>query len=104
VLIGINVWCDDTVGGLKLDNDATGDRGISGIRIHLDNDDNNNVAPDVIAPEPSMSAAASPYREGGGENNTPLYYSVHCGYCQYEVAALDMSEEVYYFYACIASA
>jgi hypothetical protein len=99
---------DDTVGGLKLDNDTTttGDRGISGISMHLDNDDNNNVAPDVIAPEPSMSAAAATSLrvEGGEENVTPLYYSVHCGYCQYEVAALDMSDEVYYFYACIASA
>jgi hypothetical protein len=32
-----------------------------------------------------------------------LYYSVHCGYCQWEVAALDMSDEIYYFFGCIAS-
>jgi hypothetical protein len=58
-----------------------------------------------------MSTAATSLRVeggggggGGGENNTALYYSVHCGYCQYEVAALDMTEEVYYFHACIASA
>lgn len=108
---------DDTVGGLKLDNDtaATGQE-MGGIRIQLENnvndddDNNNNVAPDVIAPEPtSMSTAATSLREGGGggggENNTTAqYYSVHCGYCQYEVAVLDMTEEVYYFYACIASA
>ena len=104
---------DDTVGGLKLDNDtASGGRGMGGMRMHYLDDDLNNAAPDVIAPEPgSMSTAATSLRVeggggggGGGENNTALYYSVHCGYCQYEVAALDMTEEVYYFHACIASA
>ena len=102
---------DDTVGGLKLDNDtASGGRGMGGMRMHFLDDDLNNAAPDVIAPEPgSMSTAATSLRVeggggGGGENNTALYYSVHCGYCQYEVAALDMTEEVYYFHACIASA
>lgn len=96
---------EDTVGGLKFDTATATGRGMSGIRIQLENnvhddDNNNNVAPDVITPEPTSMST-----EGGGENNTSAqYYSVHCGYCQYEVAALDMTEKVYYFYACIASA
>ena len=75
------------------------------LEYDVDDDDNNNVAPDVIAPEPTVSTTTSSTNEGG-ENvtTTTQFYSVHCGYCQYEVAALDMTEEVYYFYACIASA
>lgn len=32
------------------------------------------------------------------------YYSVYCNSCLTEVAALDMSDEVYYFFGCLVSA
>jgi hypothetical protein len=32
------------------------------------------------------------------------YYSVHCANCKTQVAALDMRDEVYHFFGCIASA
>lgn len=32
------------------------------------------------------------------------YYSVHCNNCQTQVAALDMKDEVYHFFGCLASA
>ncbi|KAL7534718.1 hypothetical protein ACHAWF_004926 [Thalassiosira exigua] len=38
------------------------------------------------------------------EENKELYFSVHCCYCQWELAALDMKDEIYYFFGCIASA
>ena len=38
-------------------------------------------------------------RQESGE----LYYSVHCSYCQYEVAALDMKDEIYHFFGCLPS-
>ena len=37
------------------------------------------------------------------ENESEAFYSVHCSYCRYEVAALDMKDEIYYFFGCIAS-
>ena len=32
-----------------------------------------------------------------------IYHSVHCASCQTEVAALNMSDEVYHFFGCLAS-
>ena len=37
------------------------------------------------------------------ESEKEAYYSVHCSYCRLELAALDMSDEIYYFFGCIAS-
>lgn len=37
------------------------------------------------------------------QENGELYYSVHCSYCQYEVAALDMKDEIYHFFGCLPS-
>ena len=36
-------------------------------------------------------------------NGREQYYSVHCGYCQHALAALDMKDEIYHFYGCIPS-
>jgi len=51
-----------------------------------------------------------PWHENSSEQNTTtkqengeLYYSVHCSYCQYEVAALDMKDEIYHFFGCLPS-
>lgn len=74
------VW-DESVGGLKLVPTPS-------------HEENDAGGPDRI-----------PHDLGhGSENeNNEMYYSVHCGYCQYEVAALDMTDEIYYFFGCIAS-
>jgi hypothetical protein len=53
------------------------------------------------------------YDTGGGSTNhtstipasdSAVYYTVCCANCQTTVAALDMEEEVYHFYGCLASA
>jgi len=38
------------------------------------------------------------------QENQQVYYSVHCSSCRTQVAALDMTEEVYHFIGCLASA
>ena len=92
---------DDTVGGLKLDA-ATSIAGTAVGRMQLeDNADYDASAPDMIPHEDTLEHNASSTNDG---EKPVLYYSVHCSYCQWEVAALDMTDEVYYFYGCIASA
>jgi E2F-associated phosphoprotein len=49
----------------------------------------------VVAPDHPSSSSTE---------QDPIYYSVHCAGCQTQVAALDMSDEVYHFYDCLASA
>jgi E2F-associated phosphoprotein. len=43
-------------------------------------------------------------QESDNEDDERVYYSVHCNNCMTEVAALDMRDEVYYFFGCVASA
>ena len=38
-----------------------------------------------------------------GDDTAEVYYSVHCLQCKTQVAALDMKEEVYHFFGCLAS-
>lgn len=38
------------------------------------------------------------------ENQEQVYYSVHCSSCRTQVAALDMTDEVYHFFGCLSSA
>ena len=38
------------------------------------------------------------------QENSQVYYSVHCASCQTQVAALDMKEEIYHFFGCLSSA
>lgn len=68
---------------------------------------------------PQMEFGGQGEREGGGPIQVPhdnvkeansdevngreQYYSVHCGYCQHDLAALDMKDEIYHFYGCIPS-
>ena len=89
---------DDAVGGLKLGLSGAAGRGDNPALMQLDEAEDDAVSPDKI---PHDSA------EHGGLRNQEkeeLYYSVHCSYCQLELAALDMKDEVYYFFGCIASA
>ncbi|KAL3817686.1 hypothetical protein ACHAXA_002835 [Cyclostephanos tholiformis] len=85
---------DDAAGGLKL-VDSTLIAGTAGGRIQLEeNEDNGTTGPDRIPHEDTSN----------DDESAALYFPVHCSYCQWEVAALDMTDEVYYFYGCIASA
>ncbi|EJK49951.1 hypothetical protein THAOC_31129 [Thalassiosira oceanica] len=68
---------------------------------------------------PQMEFGGQGERRGGGPIQVPhdnvkeansdevngreQYYSVHCGYCQHDLAALDMKDEIYHFYGCIPS-
>lgn len=83
---------DDAVGGLKLDSVAGAARGgeDNNAPMQLDNADDATL-PDTV-PHDSI-----------GHEKEELYYSVHCSYCQWELAALDMEDEIYYFFGCIAS-
>ena len=49
-------------------------------------------ATQVVAPDHAVN-----------ENDDPIYYAVSCANCQTMVAALDMTDEVYHFYDCLAS-
>ncbi|KAL3768815.1 hypothetical protein ACHAWU_006916 [Discostella pseudostelligera] len=66
----------------------------------------NSHHPDKV-PEEHHDASASSSNHDTKENKndeSESFYSVHCSYCRYEVAALDMKDEIYYFFGCIASA
>jgi hypothetical protein len=66
----------------------------------------NSHLPDKV-PEEQHDASASSSNHDTKENEndeSESFYSVHCSYCRYEVAALDMKDEIYYFFGCIASA
>ena len=39
-----------------------------------------------------------------GHEGVVYYYKVCCANCQTQVASLDMNDEVYHFYGCVASA
>ena len=82
---------DESVGGLKLYS-ATGDQSV-----------NNRPGIEAIVPDriPHDLDSGAPKNDNQMKD---LYYSVHCGYCHLEVAALDMNDEIYYFFGCIASA
>lgn len=43
-------------------------------------------------------------QDSDNEDDERVYYSVHCNNCMTEVAALDMRDEIYYFFGCVASA
>ncbi len=50
---------------------------------------------------PKFANVIRPGECGGGESD--IYYSVVCANCRTEVAALDMKDEVYHFFGCLAS-
>ena len=54
------------------------------------NNNNNNQHCKIVAPDHQEEAEI-------------IYYAVACANCQTSVAALDMTDEVYHFYDCLAS-
>jgi len=62
---------------------------------------NQNDASEIVS-----IATSIPQNDEGGFHSSDakeVYYSVHCGNCQTEVAALDMRDEVYHFFGCLVS-
>mmetsp|Transcript_17830 Transcript_17830/g.42921 ORF Transcript_17830/g.42921 Transcript_17830/m.42921 type:complete len:345 (+) Transcript_17830:33-1067(+) len=90
---------DEAVGGLKLNANAGSarERGETDAMVQFDN------AADATAPD-TIPHDTSDHDPPNNQEKDELYYSVHCSYCQWEVAALDMKDEIYYFFGCIASA
>ncbi|CAB9505994.1 e2F-associated phosphoprotein [Seminavis robusta] len=50
------------------------------------------------------SPIVAPDHQHSTKEDNPIYYAVSCANCQTQVAALDMTDEVYHFYDCLASA
>jgi len=58
----------------------------------------------VVPPDPvSAPSQEEDGRLAAGESGRPYYYKVCCAGCETQVAALDMTDEVYHFYGCLAS-
>eukprot|EP00977_Amphora_coffeiformis_P010657 scaffold2510_cov169-Amphora_coffeaeformis.AAC.8 len=53
--------------------------------------------------KPRVVVEDHPEQEKGGGDDA-YYYKVCCANCQTQVASLDMTDEVYHFYGCVASA
>jgi hypothetical protein len=98
---------DDAIGGLKAFNSNIGGAsgGISGEGTTLggilehDDDDDDASMPDRIPHDDILQSS----NNTAGSMAKEVYYSVHCSYCRLELAALDMDDEIYYFFGCIAS-
>lgn len=104
---------DDAIGGLKTCN-VNGNNSSStmeeeddeGRGRHNDDDDVNASMPDRIPPhhhDVSTTANTATATATTTSENKNVYYSVFCSYCRLELAALDMNDEIYYFFGCIAS-
>mmetsp|Transcript_20429 Transcript_20429/g.26050 ORF Transcript_20429/g.26050 Transcript_20429/m.26050 type:complete len:154 (-) Transcript_20429:100-561(-) len=94
---------DDAIGGLKAFGSTAvgnGGRTLGGIMEEGDGDDDEEedaFMPDRIPRDDNMQSFTTT------ESAKETYYSVHCSYCRLELAALDMDDEIYYFFGCIAS-
>jgi len=81
----------------------------SGISVAMDSDDITNQAKKKPRNEEDISKSVTiPHHEAKGnttaeEPKGDLFYSVHCNNCNTEVAALDMTDEVYHFFGCLVS-
>ena len=61
------------------------------------------VAEEKDSKQNNRRALASQEQEEGPEENGTVYYAVCCADCDTTVASLDMTDEVYHFYGCLAS-
>lgn len=108
---------DDAIGGLKAYNSsnvadggtaASGGSGegrsLGGIMEEDEVDDDDASMPDRI-PQDDILQSSTNVTTNTAESSLAkeVYYSVHCSYCRLELAALDMNDEIYYFFGCIAS-
>jgi len=88
---------DEQVGELKL---AASSGGASGLENDTAMQDGDSESPNKIPHDTSSEQQTNTTTK---QENGELYYSVHCSYCQYEVAALDMKDEIYHFFGCLPS-
>ncbi len=88
---------DEAIGGLKAytTNGGNGGRTLGGI---MEGEEEDASMPDRIPHDDIMQSSSNTT-----EPTKEAYYSVHCSYCRLELAALDMGDEIYYFFGCIAS-
>ena len=54
--------------------------------------------------KPPPRVVVEDHQENESEKDDVHYYKVCCANCQTQVASLDMTDEVYHFYGCVASA
>ena len=101
---------DDAIGALKTCNingnsiSAMDEEDDEGRHRHDDDDDVDASMPDRIPPHHhDASTTANTATATTTSENKNVYYSVFCSYCRLELAALDMNDEIYYFFGCIAS-
>ena len=76
-------------------------------RLKYDNKAQGLVRWDPPAQDPQANkprVVASDQGNSQGQSEDPIYYAVSCANCHTQVAALDMADEVYHFYDCLASA
>ena len=92
---------DDAIGGLKPYNTTNGTNGGSRTLggVVMEGDEEDASMPDRIPHDETMQNASNATDSVKDE----AYYSVHCSYCRLELAALDMGDEIYYFFGCLAS-
>ena len=89
---------DEQIGELKLAASTGGASGVENDTAMQEGD--NEGRPDKIPHDTSSEQHTNTTTK---QENGELYYSVHCSYCQYEVAALDMKDEIYHFFGCLPS-
>jgi len=90
---------DEQVGELKLAASSGGASRVENDTAMQEGDNSAVDGPDKIPHDNSSLEQNTTIKQENGE----LYYSVHCSYCQYEVAALDMKDEIYHFFGCLPS-
>ena len=91
---------DDAIGGLKAYTTTGGNVGrtLGGVMEGDEDEEEDEPMPDRIPHDDTMQSIPNTT-----ESVKEAYYSVHCSYCRLELAALDMGDEIYYFFGCIAS-
>lgn len=91
---------DDAIGGLKTYSSAATnrDRNLGGTIEEGEDEEEDVSMPDRIPHDDNIQSSSNTT-----DSAKEAYYSVHCSYCRLELAALNMDDEIYYFFACIAS-
>jgi hypothetical protein len=94
---------DTAVQGLVRVTDPVGGVGAGGGEVSAEDSQMNSS---IHIPPESGSSDSNSNNNGNrnkGEKDTEYYYQTVCANCQTQVAALDMTNEVYHFYGCLAS-
>lgn len=94
---------DDSIGGLKAYscNNSSSSSDVGGI-MDEEGEEDDAPMPDRI-PHDNDIVQNSTDTYNTHEEKKEIYFSVFCSYCRLELAALDMNDEIYYFFGCIAS-